>query len=392
MIKMEIRATTVIFAKPKAGQKRNEEKELLRFNSLQEQLRLNFNESTKAEMERVKTKLARITAIKTRRAIVRSRARWYEFGEKKSKYFYNIEERSHKKKNITSLKKPNGTTTHCSKEILEEEAKFLSKLYETSNSNPNLEHFEFFFESDDLKHLERGESDSCEGLLTIEECTKVLSSFSNNKTPGSDGLTIEFYRFFWDILAALVVGSFNYAFQKGCLSISQKLGIITLIPKKSKQLEYLKNWRPISLLNTDYKIATKAVAVRLETVLPSIIHLCQAGYIKGRYIGECIRLISDTMSYTKQKNLPGAAVFLDFEKAFDSIKWNYLQKCLEVFGFGPQLRQWVQVFYSDISSCVLNNGCASEHFLLKRGVRQGCPLSGLPFIAELRAEGARGAP
>lgn len=200
------------------------------------------------------------------------------------------------------------------------------------------------------------------------------------KTPGSDGLKIEFYHFFWDILAALVDDSFNYSFQKGCFSISQKQGIITLIPKKNKHLEYLKNWRLISLLNTDYKIATKVVAVRLETVLPSIIHPCQAGYIKGRYIGECIRLIPDIMLYTKQKNLPGAAVFLDFEKAFDSIKWNYLKKCLEVFGFGPQLRQWVQVFYSDISSCVLSNGCASEHFLLKRGVRQGCPLSGLLFI------------
>ena len=86
------------------------------------------------------------------------------------------------------------------------------------------------------------------------------------------------------------------------------------------------------------------------------------------------------MSYTKQKNLTGAAVFLDFEKAFDSIEWNYLQKCLEVFNFGPQLRQWVQVFYSDISSCVLNNGFASKHFSLTRGVRQGCPLPGLLFI------------
>ena len=381
MIKMEIRATSIIFAKRKARKKRNEEKELLlRFNSLQEQLRLNFNETTKAEIDRVKVKLARITAIKTRGSVIRSKARWYEFGEKSSKYFYNLEKRNQKKKNITSLKKPNGSTTHCSKEILKEEANFFSKLYETSNSNPNHERFKFFFESDGLMKLDGEMSDSCEGLLTIEECTKVLSSFNNDKTPGSDGLTIEFYRFFWNALGAFVVDSFNYAFQRGSLSISQKLGIITLIPKKSKDLEHLKNWRPISLLNTDYKIATKAIAARLGTVLPSIIHPCQAGYIKGRYIGECIRLISDTMSYTKENNLTGAAVFLDFEKAFDSIEWNYLQKCLEVFGFGPQLRQWVQVFYSDISSCVLNNGFASEHFSLKRGVRQGCPLSGLLFL------------
>ena len=85
MIKMEIRATSIIFAKSKARKKRNEEKELLlRFNSLQEQLRLNFNETTKAEMDRVKIKLARITAIKTRGSVIRSKARWYEFGEKNS--------------------------------------------------------------------------------------------------------------------------------------------------------------------------------------------------------------------------------------------------------------------------------------------------------------------
>ena len=381
MIKMEIRATTIIFAKRKARQQRDEEKELLmRFNSLQERLRHNFDESIKAEMDRVKNKLAKIIAVKTRGAIVRSKSRWYEFGEKNSKYFFNLEKRNHRKKHITSLKKQNDTTISCPKEILEEEANFFSQLYETKNLDPNQDQFKSFFVSEGITPLESEKSDSCEGLLTIEECTKVLSSFSNNKTPGSDGLTIEFYRFFWDILGTFAVDSFNYAFQKGCLSISQKLGIISLIPKKHKNLEELKNWRPISLLNTDYKIATKAIGLRLEKVLPSIIHPCQAGYIKGRYIGECIRLISDTMSYTKQKNLTGAAVFLDFEKAFDSIEWNYLQKCLEVFNFGPQLRQWVQVFYSDISSCVLNNGFASKHFSLTRGVRQGCPLSGLLFI------------
>ena len=133
-----------------------------------------------------------------------------------------------------------------------------------------------------------------------------------------------------------------------------------MIPKKQKNPEFLKNWRPISLLNTDYKIATKAIAVRLEKVLPSIIHPSQTGYIKGRYIGECIRLLSDTMAFTKQRNISGAAIFLDFEKAFDSIEWNYSQKCLSVFKFGPQLRHWINVsFYNDISGCVLNNGYAS---------------------------------
>ena len=184
--------------------------------------------------------------------------------------------------------------------------------------------------------------------------------------PVSDGFTIEFYRYFWDVIGQILVDSLNYAFENGSLPISQKLGIISLIPKKDRDLKYLKNLRPISFLNNDYKIATKALALRLEKVLPTIINLSQTGYIKGRYIGESIRMISDIMSFTKAKNIPGLAVFFDFEKAFDSIKWNYLQKCLKVFNFGPQLRQWVAVLDNDISSCILNNGFATNHFNLSR--------------------------
>ena len=118
------------------------------------------------------------------------------------------------------------------------------------------------------------------------------------------------------------------------------------------------------------------MARRSERVLPFIINPDQTGYIKGRYIGENIRLISDLIDYTKQKNIPGIAIFLDFRKAFDSVERDYIAKVLDVFKF----KFWVKVFYTDISSCVINNGFASPFFKLKRGVRQGCPLSGLLFV------------
>ena len=112
--------------------------------------------------------------------------------------------------------------------------------------------------------------------------------------------------------------SFNYPYEYGHLSISQRLEIISLIPKKNKKLEYLSNWRSISLLNNDYKIATKVITIRIEKVLPKIIHSSQTGHVKGRYIGvESIRTITDIMSFTKTQNIPGLAVFLDFERAFD---------------------------------------------------------------------------
>ena len=380
MIKMEIRAATILFSKRKARQKRDAEKKLLeKFNRLQDQIRANFNEVTKAEIDRVKNKLAKIVAKKTQGTIVRSRTRWYEFGEKNNRYFLNLEKRNHRKKHITSLKIEDGSVQRNAKQILEEEENFFRNIYKSKNISLETDNSKHFFESADLKTLDNEEAERCEGLITIKECADALNKFQNNKTPGSDGLTIEFYRCFWEVLGHFMVDSFNYAYENGHLSISQRLGIISLIPKKNKNLEYLSNWRPISLLNNDYKIATKVIAIRMEKVLPKIIHSSQTGYVKGRYIGESIRTISDIMSFTKTQNIPGLAVFLDFEKAFDSIEWNYLQKCLETFNFGPQLRQWINVIYSDISSCILNNGFATRQFNLERGVRQGCPLSGILF-------------
>ena len=104
---------------------------------------------------------------------------------------------------------------------------------------------------------------------------------NNDKAPGSAyGFTAEFHRRFWHLLGKIMVDSFNYAYQVGKLSISQ---IISLIPKNDKNLEFLKDWRPITLLNTDYKIPIKAIAMRLDEVLPKIIHPCQAGYVNNRY-------------------------------------------------------------------------------------------------------------
>ena len=106
----------------------------------------------------------------------------------------------------------------------------------------------------------------------------------NNKFPGSDGLTKECYFALWDIIGGYVVNTFKHAFKTGQLSLSQRHGIISLIPKKDKDIQYLRNWRSISLLDVDYKIAAKAIALRLEKVLPTLINPAQSGYVKGRFI------------------------------------------------------------------------------------------------------------
>ena len=109
-----------------------------------------------------------------------------------------------------------------------------------------------------------------------------------------------------------MVASFNYGFRTGTLSISQRRGIILLLPKKNKDKTSLENLRPVSLLNIDYKILTKTIAKRLEKVLPKIINSDQTGYVKGRFIGENVRLIQDVMFFTEYTKTPRIAIFLIF--------------------------------------------------------------------------------
>ena len=112
------------------------------------------------------------------------------------------------------------------------------------------------------------------------------------KTPGSDGLRLraDFYKVFWNNLADCLVNSINYAYQVRQFSVSQSRGIIKLIPKKDADPCLVKNWRPITLLNTDYKIAVKAIANRLKIVIPKIVNNDQTGFIKGRFIGQNIKI------------------------------------------------------------------------------------------------------
>ena len=150
-----------------------------------------------------------------------------------------------------------------------------------------------FFYSSTLSKLSPPQADSCDGLSTKEQRYVSLKSFSKGKSPGTDDFTAEFYLSFWELLRQELVDIFNYAFEKVEIKISEKRDFITLIPKKDKNRTLLDDWRPISLLDTDYKVATKSIATRIAKVLPSLIHEDQTGYIKGFFIGQNIRLIAD---------------------------------------------------------------------------------------------------
>lgn len=197
----------------------------------------------------------------------------------------------------------------------------------------------FFLNNSEIPKLTNNEARNCDGKLTVDECYKSLQLFESNKSPGNDGLTAEFYRAFWHILGNLMVGSLNYSYDYGELSNSQKEAIITFIEKKDKDKRDLSNWRPISLINVDVKIGSKAIAKRLEKVLPNIIHYNQCAYVKGRTIFDAVRTIEDVMEFSQRYNLEGRMICIDFKKAFDTVSRDFLLRTLTSFGFGPSFLQ-----------------------------------------------------
>ena len=137
-------------------------------------------------------------------------------------------------------------------------------------------------------------------------------------------------------------------------------------PRRKRSRSHRKLAANISLGNVDTKIMSKVIAARVKKVLPSIIHYNQTGYVKDRFIGEAIRSIFDIMDFTAKENIPGLLLFIDFQKAFDSVEWEFLIESLKKFNFGRDFLQWVKTFYNNIQSCVINNGVASMRTFHRR--------------------------
>ena len=194
MLKMEIRMFAIRFAKRKANAERNTEQNLSQkldeINSRIDAFPENI--SLANEAKKLKIELDEIAVQKTKGSIIRSRARWYELGEKCNKYFYNLEKRSYEKRHITKLKTPEGITVKDPTSILGAMKNFYNQLYTSQKPIAAADPLSFC-EYESLPRLDDEKQSLCEGLITAEECLAALKTFQHNKSPGTDGLSAEFY-------------------------------------------------------------------------------------------------------------------------------------------------------------------------------------------------------
>ena len=370
---MKIRGETIAYASRKKKLENLREKELEQQILDHEKV---LNNDNLQELHNLKQELQTIRETKIQGMVIRSKANWINQGERVSKYFFNLENRNYTEKMIPQVETDEGNILSKQNEIKTEVYNFYKQLYCQKEVND----FNFDSITVDSNKLAEEEKNSLESNLDLEEIKYAVSNMSSNKSPGPDGFTAEFIKFFFSDIGMFILRSANTGFCKGTLSPSMRQGNIVLIPKENKPKRYIKNLRPISLLSTIYKIISACIANRMKQVLPSIIGDTQNAFIQGRNISSNYRFIYDTLVYTHNNDIPGMLLSIDFEKAFDSISWAFMFKAFEYFNFGPGFMKWIRTLYSNISSCVSINGQYTDWFQIERGVRQGDPSSAYLYL------------
>ena len=187
----------------------------------------------------------------------------------------------------------------------------------------------------------------------------------------------ELFRAFWKELVNPLHESLMQCVRLGKLNPLARHGIINLIPKKGKDETLVKNWRPITLLNYDYKIYAKALANCLEMVTDQLIGKQQNLFIKHRSLVDNLFVTKEVISYLNRKNLPGVIAVVDFKKCFDRIEHNSIKAVFKYFGFGPNFCAMLMLLFKDIELCTSNNGYMSPLFDKGREINQGYPASPL---------------
>jgi Reverse transcriptase (RNA-dependent DNA polymerase) len=309
----------------------------------------------------------------------KAKIKYHMDGERPTKYMTKLHNKSRKRTLFTHLKDPETDQIHTAKEELLRIAKrFFQGIFNQSvNDYTEAEIQEYLHVLED--NVPQNIKEELNAPITDAELIQALKSMSLNKCPGPDGITADIYKLHWNLIKGPYTKYIHEAIQSKQLCKNSIDAIITLIFKNGdKQL--IPNYRPISLLNVDYKILAKVIANRLQVCIPHIIDQHQTGFIKGRYIGENTNLLMDFIEYYIQENESGAALMLDIYKAYDSVNRNFITKTMEKMGLGQYMIDLFQTLHNNSTSKVLVNGFTTQSFTQSNGVRQGCPAAPYFFI------------
>ncbi len=374
-LRMLSRRTSKIRAKEAAKEKQEKTAKLNAIDGLI--INDRASEEDIEEYNQLKQSLDEIENKEMEKLIFRSRVEWYEKGEKCTNYYMRIIKENSKLSNITKLETNKGEITDPG-EILKEATRFYSKLY--NDKDPHIDAENIMLKDENFTQIADTDRDNLEKSITLNELYKALSKMKDKKAPGNDGLTVALYKTIWPDIREAFHKAAVEAIEKQELPPSMRQGVIRLIEKKGKDRTSLDNWRPISLLNVDYKIISKAIALRLENLLPKIINGNQLAFVPNRLIYEGVRKTQYIMECYEKTKRKLAVMNIDFKKAFDTVKHNYLWMILGKYNFGPKFINTIKTLYQKAESTVINNGTTGSYFPITKSCRQGDCMSPALFI------------
>lgn len=339
------------------------------------------------DLKEKKSFLVDLLGVKAKGALVRSRFQTVAQMDAPSKFFFNLEIKKGQSKMIHTLRSATGQELTEPADIRCCAVGFFSDLYKSELRKWGAEADHFL---EGLPKVDEESNNDLQQTLSLKELYTAMMSLDNGKSPGIDGLPVEFYKTLWPVIGEDLLTVFNDSLKRGLLPLSCRRAVITLLPKKG-DLQYISNWRPVSLLCSEYKILSKTLAMRLSKIISKLIHCDQTYCIPNRSIFDNIALIRDVFDASKLLGINSGMISLDQEKAFDRVEHLFLWSTLKAFGFNDMFISMIKAVYCNIESVLKINGGLCAPFKVERGVRQGCPMSGMlyslaiePLLQKLR--------
>ena len=309
---------------------------------------------------------------------------WAESGDKVNKMFFKMHNFHKSTARISQLKCPDGSFTNDASQMRQIASEYYDNLLKAQSfSIGDLAKRDIIWSR--IQHKVPVQlSERLLQPLSPQEVFKAAKSLAKDVCPGLDGLSVQWYLQYWDLIGEGLTRAYQQVLDSGYMPQEWNDGLIYMIPKAGGQLEELRHWRPITLLNIIYKILAKTLAKRLQPYLSELIHDSQTGFIQERSIFDNIILFWEMVAFAEGQNQELAVLFLDFEKAYDRVDWNFMEGTLLKMGFPNNWIRGVSALYRNAHSSVLFAGDIGRRFSISRSVRQGCPLA--PFLFLLVSE------